>query len=373
MKRVKVVVLLSLIVTLFVSTKAFAVVDDYTFEDVDEDTAYAEQIEILAKDGIIKGYEDGTFRPDNFISVAEAITLAERRLGDVTRLPANWSDWNTDRWDNHLSLYGQSFDDDYYRVTNYEVASEILLKMIDIKPIDTSLWFGTYSYPKCSVYTENFQMRGYVRPGFESLVPHKGVTRGEFCAMLIAAEDMTVDYLIPVNFEPIVQTEVLISRDYTTWEFQNITAKSGKVLIQIPETIRQRFTDDGGLVWVLDDVVWDEAVASDGKNGRDYSGAYTPLTKEVWINEGHYIDIPHEIGHYVSDILKTKGVWRPCIRDEYLVDDYIPNSDYFRKDADELFAEAFRNYCTKNDTMKIYCPELYDYVEDAVNLFLTLE
>ena len=46
-----------------------------TFSDVDPDTWYAKYVEALAEAGVADGYEDGTFRPKNYITRAEATKL----------------------------------------------------------------------------------------------------------------------------------------------------------------------------------------------------------------------------------------------------------------------------------------------------------
>ena len=52
------------------------------FDDVDENYAWAENaIEALSEDGVITGYEDGTFKPGKSITRQEAITLFSKVLG----------------------------------------------------------------------------------------------------------------------------------------------------------------------------------------------------------------------------------------------------------------------------------------------------
>lgn len=51
------------------------------YKDVDNTANYTEAVSILSNLNIIKGYEDGTFRPDNTITRAEAATVLVRTLG----------------------------------------------------------------------------------------------------------------------------------------------------------------------------------------------------------------------------------------------------------------------------------------------------
>ena len=51
-----------------------------TFPDVKSDQWYAEAVETLAGLGILSGYEDGTFRPQQYITRAEAVTMVNRTI-----------------------------------------------------------------------------------------------------------------------------------------------------------------------------------------------------------------------------------------------------------------------------------------------------
>ena len=51
------------------------------FVDVSENSKYSEAIEVLVAVGLLKGYEDNSFRPDNTITRAEFATVITRMLG----------------------------------------------------------------------------------------------------------------------------------------------------------------------------------------------------------------------------------------------------------------------------------------------------
>ncbi|MCD8180560.1 MAG: S-layer homology domain-containing protein, partial [Firmicutes bacterium] len=59
--------------------------DDYTysgrFSDINGDEWYAAYIEVSAAQGLVSGYEDGTFRPEEYVTRAEACTIINRTLG----------------------------------------------------------------------------------------------------------------------------------------------------------------------------------------------------------------------------------------------------------------------------------------------------
>ncbi len=76
MKRKLVSVLLSVVLMVSCAFSASA-----AFTDVTENTKYGEAVEVLVALGLLKGYEDNTFRPDNTITRAEFATVITRMLG----------------------------------------------------------------------------------------------------------------------------------------------------------------------------------------------------------------------------------------------------------------------------------------------------
>ncbi len=74
-----------------------------TFTDVPQDHFYYDSIVAAAKSGLVNGYEDNTFRPDNTITRAEVVTVINRLLGlktsertvDTTKLENEFVDIGT--------------------------------------------------------------------------------------------------------------------------------------------------------------------------------------------------------------------------------------------------------------------------------------
>ena len=68
---------LIIIICLIITTTVFA----GSFTDVPDDSSFAEAIETLTALGLLKGYEDGTFKPENTITRAEFAAVITRTLG----------------------------------------------------------------------------------------------------------------------------------------------------------------------------------------------------------------------------------------------------------------------------------------------------
>lgn len=61
---------------------------DKNFSDVDYSAYYAEGLNNMVRKGVITGYDDGTFRPNNTLSRAEFVTALDRYNTDVSNMKA---------------------------------------------------------------------------------------------------------------------------------------------------------------------------------------------------------------------------------------------------------------------------------------------
>ena len=88
-------VLFSLLVGLIVVSPALA------YPDVSSNHWAAKQIEILTEKGVIVGYPDGTFKPDDNVTRAEFASMAIKALGQehtTVAQPVNFTDINPSFW-----------------------------------------------------------------------------------------------------------------------------------------------------------------------------------------------------------------------------------------------------------------------------------
>ncbi|MCM1339208.1 MAG: S-layer homology domain-containing protein [Muribaculaceae bacterium] len=80
---------------------AFGIMPATAFPDVSDNYWAASQIKILSEQGVIVGYPDGTFKPDDFVTRAEFAAMAIRALGQQhTKVaqPVHFADINEDHW-----------------------------------------------------------------------------------------------------------------------------------------------------------------------------------------------------------------------------------------------------------------------------------
>lgn len=76
MRSLKKALSLLLVMAMLCSSVVFAA----SFPDVESSASYAEAVDVLSAFGIINGYEDGTFRPDNDVTRAEFTAMLVRSL-----------------------------------------------------------------------------------------------------------------------------------------------------------------------------------------------------------------------------------------------------------------------------------------------------
>ncbi|MEG1496717.1 MAG: S-layer homology domain-containing protein [Clostridiales bacterium] len=72
--------------------------NDSMFKDVDENMWYAPYINDLAKEMVIKGYGDGTFRPENHITRAEFVTMIAPTITATNKANITFSDVKKGEW-----------------------------------------------------------------------------------------------------------------------------------------------------------------------------------------------------------------------------------------------------------------------------------
>ena len=73
-------------------------VTDITFTDVPTDTKtwYTDMVYLLARGGVISGYEDGSFRPEQYVTRTEAVVLLDRMFDRMDTAP---------EWTKNTSVY----------------------------------------------------------------------------------------------------------------------------------------------------------------------------------------------------------------------------------------------------------------------------
>ena len=173
-----------------------------TFSDVKPGSWYYDTVTAMAQEGLLKGYPDGSFRPDRTISGAEFAAVAAR-VGGLTEsqgqtshwaagllqtaLDAGWYDWD------ELPPTGETYD----RPIQRQVAVSLLMrgllpdetgdyagqagKLNDLASLDGRYYNRVFAAYACGV------AQGDDKGNFN---PKGSLTRAEACALIQRAEKL---------------------------------------------------------------------------------------------------------------------------------------------------------------------------------------
>ena len=92
---------LALVVAVAMIASMGLVASAASYSDVASNASYADAVNLLSNLGIITGYEDGTFKPDNTVTRAEAATMIVRMLGQADEAEmgeTSFTDVAADNW-----------------------------------------------------------------------------------------------------------------------------------------------------------------------------------------------------------------------------------------------------------------------------------
>ena len=292
-----------------------------------------------------------------------AITIAEKAFGGEDTLPDKWEDWFSPccGWEDNIRIDRYLFRGDYSNNMSYETAAEVVLKLNDLKVIDAALWGKcTTSY---NAYLNTLYIRGY--EGINKTVPYSAgaITRGEFCHMIAYMLDYDGTYTIQPTQQVDIATSVYMPQQLTDSNAYVLAAKS--LMLNVPETIRTAFANDGYEVIIVPYHEWFELYPNGGK----YTGFYTHSSKKIHIRSDHEDSIVHEFGHYLHSKLQDSG-YDISTEDSFKRQlGLFRYNNYYMKNDDEFFAEAFDLYCTIQDRLRKDAPEVYEFIDNAIAAF----
>ncbi|MEG2638926.1 MAG: S-layer homology domain-containing protein, partial [Clostridiales bacterium] len=164
--------------------------NDSMFKDVDENMWYAPYINDLAKEMVIKGYGDGTFRPQNNITRAEFVTMIAPTITATNKANITFSDVKKGEWyyDNVMKVAKSGiingYEDKTFRpdalITRAEI-SKIIYLASGLKATTQTKFFT--DVPDGEWYTEainTLAANDYVNGnGDGTFTPNNSATRAE--------------------------------------------------------------------------------------------------------------------------------------------------------------------------------------------------
>lgn len=192
MKRLLAILVLITLILPFTLT-FFAHAETVTFKDVDATTTRGAAIYKLVKSGVLVGYPDGTFRPDAEITRAELCKIVNLIFGytEIEENDLGFSDVKTDDWFYQYVLaakkagYVKGYEDGTFRPENKitrEETATILSRVANVYDLGTTVKISDnvsdWAMPYVQIVLSNFLMP--IEEG-DTFRATENATRAELC------------------------------------------------------------------------------------------------------------------------------------------------------------------------------------------------
>lgn len=309
--------------------------------------------------GILEGEE---FNQYDKITVAEIFIILERMYGNPDNLPATIDDWNISgsykkTWDFDSTLIKNNYNDFSSRKT----AAHLIFSILDIEAFKTFhikndcsffIDFGMYEEDIIDEYTITF---------FDA-----GFSKAEFCYMLEFIHNNKDRFKFPVNFEKVKSINMKFERFEEDYNMDKLLYLLYKQADKIPDNIINKFNEKEFRIIIF---------PSEFKKKYDmperYYGMYFHGLKEIRIPDNGTDSFIHEIGHFVGfdDANYVNNLYKLKRTNEYNEFFNVLDSDYYKTNNHEYFAEVFKSYFKYPERLKNCCPLTYDYIDSIIKNF----
>ncbi|WP_261131749.1 S-layer homology domain-containing protein [Bacillus sp. Marseille-Q3570] len=220
--------------------------DESVFSDVDKSDYYYEAVYALVDMGVLTGYDDGTFRPKNDITRAEAANMFAKSLGLDMENATNpgFTDVKEGKW-----YYGavsalanakilNGYEDGTFKpeqtITRAEMAKMIAVSynLVDMEgeldkfeDVEDGDWFKDY----VEILAENEVTQGQTATEF---APGENVTRGQAATFLYRSEQLISSLLLDNEYAVAMNGEASVSERFTgNGSFTNVADKKAEFYI----------------------------------------------------------------------------------------------------------------------------------------------
>lgn len=194
-----------IIIVYIISSTIIVEADNAVFIDIDKSKWYYSYIVNMYNFGVISGYGDGRFGPDDDVTYAQAISMITKLANiDTDQYDTHevWysgiENWHKINIDNYISNYDMP-------ISRYKVCEEV----VKIYKLDISDYIDNQYNPFLdtgNVYVEYLYTLGIVSGyGDRNFYGDNSITRAEFCAILNNMVNLNKPYYedlyIPINYD----------------------------------------------------------------------------------------------------------------------------------------------------------------------------
>lgn len=175
-----------------------------TFSDVASGAWYAPYVNAVADDGVINGYEDGTFRPSNNITVAEMTTMLSNFWGVSDEVTVAADDHWAEASIQNAVIQGwlDEVPADYNAIMNRGEVADMVYVAMGLEPSSTSYFTDTTAESVNALYEKGI-VNGKTETTF---APDDDITRAEISAILtrVMGKEIEVEEVVEDEVEEVV-------------------------------------------------------------------------------------------------------------------------------------------------------------------------
>ena len=374
----------------------------FGFTDVDENSEYYEAVNYMYENGIIGGYGDDTFRPNNPISYNELAVILTKSSDSYEKyltvfdLPhPHWATSylifvRTQGWLNVSEMhYG-----------NAEDCMQPIPKSIALRGIFGMYGLEFYNYrfyekdvadiEECiSEDGQNAVMFAYELGLIDvdeenKLGVNNNITRGEVCQIIYDLKKIKDTEGLKVTVPDIIKDLNIV--------YKEEMSDSNKIFVinelaWFPVEIIKEFNERNWTLYITNKSLLDAYTGDYFPELRSAVGLCDYENKEIWVSYTWLINITttimHEFGHFVEYVYCDNPKDRTAIYDLYHTEknglsEYC-SRDYCETSKTEFFAEAFRNFTAyayyldipeKDEGYQKLAPKTYEFFKE---LFMEID
>lgn len=194
-----------------------------TFSDVSESSSYYEEVEYVSQLGIIQGYPEGTFKPNNMVTRGQISAMICRMLGEDDNLPVNgniFSDVPASHWANGYITKAVSlgiingFQDGTFRsphTVTYNQALAMLIRAFGLRQEAENA--GGYPQGYWNVANQYGLLEGVSTKG----PSNTGIRRYEIAVIMYNYFQDNAHSYVPIGTENGSPSDAYESKDAFTW------------------------------------------------------------------------------------------------------------------------------------------------------------
>ena len=374
----------------------------FGFTDVDENSDYYEAINYMYENGIVVGYGDDIFKPDNPISYNELVVILTRfsdnydKFKKVFDLPhPHWATSylifaRTEGWLNASEMY----------YGNAEECMQPIPKSVALRAIVGLNGLELYNYrfyekniadiDDCiSEDVQNAVMYAYVTGLIDidennNVGVNDNITRAEVCKLLYDLRKLK-----EANELKVIVPEMIQDLDIVFIE--EISDKGRLFVINeltwFPVDVIKEFNARGWTLYITNNSLLQSYTGSYFPELRSAVGLCDYNGKEIWVSYTLLMNIQstlmHEFGHFVEGAYcnkpTDKSVLRKLYNEEQKGISEFSKNDYCETNTTEFFAEAFKAYTAyayyldipeRDESYQKLAPKTYEYFTE---LFMKID